>query len=109
VDLPPFHLVGAGAVGQGLIVLMGAAALQSAFPVTLDDDRHDGTNLDRWFLAGVADVRRPKVVAVHRHRGLTGLKGLEFEGTVADLATRGPPVGLPQRSPRRMRPTATAL
>lgn len=93
--LPPFHLVGAGGVGQGLLCLLGAAGLSSAAHATVDDDRHDGTNLNRCFLAGVDDVDRPKVEAVGRHRKMHRLAGSEFDGTLNELVMRGPPADLP--------------
>jgi hypothetical protein len=57
--LPPLYIVGAGAVGQSLHTILAAGELQAAYLVTLDDDIHDGTNLNRCVLAGVDDVDKP--------------------------------------------------
>ncbi|ESX82759.1 MULTISPECIES: ThiF family adenylyltransferase [unclassified Mesorhizobium] len=84
--LPPLYVVGAGAVGQGIIQVLGASELASSFLVTIDHDRHDleGTNLNRCFLAGLDDLDRPKVEAVERYRTFSGLGGLEHSGTLRD-------------------------
>jgi hypothetical protein len=83
-ELPPIYVVGAGAVGQGLLNLMGAAHFGSTYVVTLDDDRHDRTNLNRCFLAGVDDQDLSKVDAVRRFRQLAGFDGFEFKGALRD-------------------------
>lgn len=93
LSLPPFYLIGAGAVGQGLISVIGAAGFASSYVVTIDDDRHDITNFNRCFVAGIDDQEQPKVDAVARYRGLTGVGGFEFDGTVADYVRR-PKTGL---------------
>lgn len=93
--LPPLHLVGAGAVGQGLIAVLAECGLSDAFIVTLDDDKHDGTNLNRCPLAGAADVSCPKVEVITRRRREAGLEGLEFDGTLTDYVRRGDRSGLP--------------
>lgn len=87
-ELPPFYLVGAGAVGQGLHAVLAAANLGAAFMITIDDDHHDDTNLNRCFVAGVDDVDRPKVDAITRIRKAAGLDGFEFKGTVAQYLAR---------------------
>ena len=92
--VPPFYLVGAGAVGQGLLAILGVSGVQT-FVVTIDDDVHDGTNLNRCFIAGTADVPRPKVDAVARYRSLTGLAGAEFAGTLSQFVVNGPLVEMP--------------
>lgn len=97
-SLPPFYIVGAGAVGQGLIQILGASNLQSAYPVTIDHDHHDleGTNLNRCFLAGVEDIGEPKVDVVRRYRQAAGFAGYEFEGKLTDYLGASKP-GLDQR------------
>ncbi len=87
--LPPFYLIGAGAVGQGLINLVGAACFASPYVVTIDDDRHDRTNLNRCFLAGLKDLEAHKVEAVRRFRRLAGVGGHDFPGTLADYLRHG--------------------
>jgi len=94
MTLPPFYIVGAGAVGQGLHAILAAAELQAAYLVTLDDDIHDGTNLNRCVLAGVGDVDHPKTEAITRCREAASLDGLEFPGTLAHYVVRGNSAGL---------------
>lgn len=90
LDLAPFYLVGAGAVGQGLLAVLAAADVGSAYIVTIDDDRHDKTNLNRCFVAGVADEGKPKIEAMGRARRAAGLDGREFGGTLNQYISRGP-------------------
>lgn len=90
-ELQAIYIVGAGAVGQGLLNLIGAARLQSTFVVTLDDDRHDRTNLNRCFLAGVDDQDSSKVDVVARFRRLSGFDGFEFAGTLRDYLVGSKP------------------
>jgi len=84
--LPPLYLVGAGAVGQGFIQILGASDLADTFVVSIDHDHHDkeGTNLNRCFLAGIADIGHLKTDAVARYRALSGLGGMEHAGTLRD-------------------------
>jgi hypothetical protein len=86
VTLSPFYLIGAGAVGQGVIQVLGACGVGTEFVVTIDADTHDekGTNLNRCFLAGIKDLGNPKVDVVTRYRLLTGINGMEFRGTLRD-------------------------
>nr|WP_246415860.1 ThiF family adenylyltransferase [Novosphingobium taihuense] len=92
--LPPFYLVGGGAVGQALVALLGTSEIPS-FIVTIDDDVHDRTNLNRCAIAGKDDVTHPKIDAVTRYRGLTGLAGVEFQGTLQQFHQRGPLAEMP--------------
>lgn len=84
--LPPLYLIGAGAVGQGFIQILGASELADTFVVSVDHDHHDkeGTNLNRCFLAGIADIGQLKTHAVARYRTLSGLGGMEHAGTLRD-------------------------
>lgn len=84
VELPPLYVVGAGAVGQAFIQIVGSSALSSAYLVTIDDDAHDDTNLNRCFLAGVKDVEHDKIDVIERYRKAAGLEGIEFVGTIKD-------------------------
>ncbi|RUM13497.1 hypothetical protein EFD56_27985 [Rhizobium phaseoli] len=96
LTLPSLYLIGAGAVGQGFIQVLGASQIPGGFLVTIDHDHHDaeGTNLNRCFLAGVEDVLHPKVDAVKRYRNLTALAGYEFPGSLTDYLM-SEKVGLP--------------
>lgn len=93
-SLPPFFLVGAGAVGQGLIAVLATSGV-STFVVTIDDDSHDSTNLNRCFVAGIGDVGHEKVVAIARARRVSGLSGTEYRGTLQDFVRNGPLASMP--------------
>jgi molybdopterin/thiamine biosynthesis adenylyltransferase len=93
-SLPPFYLIGAGAVGQGVLALVGASEL-NAYVVTIDDDVHDGTNLNRCFIAGKSDVGYPKVDAVSRFRAVSGVGGAEFHGTLQQFQQHDPLPNVP--------------
>ena len=88
-SLPPFYLVGAGAVGQGIIALLGVGRLPT-FVVTIDDDTHDETNLNRCFVAGMEDIGDSKTNAVTRYRTIAGISGAEFQGTLQQFVKNGP-------------------
>ncbi len=92
--LPPLYIVGAGAVGQGLHAVLAAAQLGAAYLVTIDDDSHDETNLNRCFVSGVDDVDGAKVDAITRSRTAAGLDGLEFKGTLSQYVMRTDRSGL---------------
>lgn len=93
LSLPGLYLVGAGAVGQGVVQVLGASMLVGAYVVTMDHDAHDaeGTNLNRCFLAGVADIGHPKVEVVRRYREYSGLDGFEFHGNLGDYLVNEKP------------------
>jgi molybdopterin/thiamine biosynthesis adenylyltransferase len=81
ISLPPFYLVGAGAVGQALAYALGCAGLRGLI-VAIDDDSHDFTNLNRCFLAGVDDEHEAKILCLERFLGAGGLKCKGFEKTI---------------------------
>ncbi|WP_108398320.1 ThiF family adenylyltransferase [Devosia submarina] len=93
IRLPPLYLIGAGAVGQGFIQILGASDLVDGYVVSVDHDHHDkeGTNLNRCFLAGIADIGHLKTDAVTRYRALSGLGGMEHAGTLRDYVTASHP------------------
>lgn len=93
--IPPFLLVGAGAVGQGLVLVLGASRPAQCFVATIDFDPHDDTNLNRCFIAGEADEGHPKVDAVARFRKLSSLDGSEMPCTLAEFAASPPILDLP--------------
>ena len=64
--VPPFHLIGAGAVGNAVAYVLAAAELRSAYVAAIDDDRYDDTNLNRCLLAGIRDVDDFKVYSLER-------------------------------------------
>lgn len=93
--IPPFLLVGAGAVGQGLILVLGASRPAQSFVTTIDFDPHDDTNLNRCFIAGEADETHPKVDAVARFRKLNSLEGAEMPCTLTEFVASPPISDLP--------------
>lgn len=93
-SVPPFFLVGAGAVGQGLFAVLAASGV-STFVVTIDDDCHDSTNLNRCFLAGIADVGHEKVEVIARARKASGVGGTEYRGTLREFVRNGPLATMP--------------
>jgi hypothetical protein len=95
LTLPPFYLVGAGAVGQGLYGVIAASGVATAYVTTLDDDSHDDTNLNRNPLAGVKDLTRPKIDVIARVRRAAGLRGGEYKVTLARYVLRAARTGLP--------------
>lgn len=58
ISIPPFYLVGAGAVGQALACTLGASAVKQAYVTVVDHDSIDkeGTNLNRCVLATQMDI-----------------------------------------------------
>ncbi|MDA9440581.1 hypothetical protein XH98_15980 [Bradyrhizobium sp. CCBAU 51745] len=80
--LRPIHVVGAGAVGNGLAYVLANARLLEAFALFIDDDTYDGTSLNRCFLAGWQDVEDPKVNAVVATLIKCGVGAAAFPGTV---------------------------
>jgi hypothetical protein len=82
-SLPPMHIVGAGAVGQALVYTLVAANVHGCF-ITIDNDIHDTTNLNRCLLAGLSDVGEQKVFAIERYAALSGLTTVPFTCTVQD-------------------------
>jgi hypothetical protein len=59
INLPPFYLCGAGAVGQAFAATMGACRQRTGHAVILDRDPFDDTNANRYVLSypgqGIAD------------------------------------------------------
>lgn len=61
LELPPFYLVGTGAVGQALLSALLACGSIRGYMTVIDHDPIDDTNLNRYPLATLADIDRPKV------------------------------------------------
>lgn len=51
LELPPFYLIGAGAVGQAMGAALIASGHLRGYVTVMDDDHIDGTNLNRYPLA----------------------------------------------------------
>ncbi|SFJ35577.1 ThiF family adenylyltransferase [Bradyrhizobium sp. Gha] len=82
-DLPPAHIVGAGAVGKGLAYILANARLGDAYAVIIDDDHYDDTSLNRCLLAGWEDLKHPKIEAVAATLKRCGIGAPPFPGTVS--------------------------
>lgn len=94
-SIPPFLLVGGGAVGQGFMLTLAALKPVAVFAVTIDHDTHEDTNLNRCFLAGEEDEHHPKVDAVRNFRTRLKVAGHEFQGTLTDFVADAPLSELP--------------
>lgn len=82
-DLPTTHIIGAGAVGNGLAYILASARLGDAYAVIIDDDRYDDTSLNRCLVAGWEDLNRPKIEAVAATLKRCGVGAHPFPGTVS--------------------------
>ena len=56
VNLPPFYLCGAGAVGQALVAALALCPKRTGNAVILDHDIIDGTNLNRYPLSHLETI-----------------------------------------------------
>ncbi|RXH24056.1 hypothetical protein XH99_28605 [Bradyrhizobium nanningense] len=82
-QLKPFHIVGAGAVGNGLAYILAYAELVDAYAAVIDDDTYDATSLNRCLLAGHEDVGDPKVEAIEASLIKHGVGAYGFDGTIS--------------------------
>ncbi|WP_194473433.1 ThiF family adenylyltransferase [Bradyrhizobium sp. CCBAU 51753] len=81
--LRPIHIVGAGAVGNGLAYILANSGFADAYVVVIDDDTYDDTSLNRCFLAGHDDVDDPKVDAVAGAMDRSGIGVFKYRGTIS--------------------------
>lgn len=65
-ELPALHVIGAGAVGNGLCYILANMKSANGYAAIIDDDTYDDTSLNRCTLAGWRDVGHPKVDALSR-------------------------------------------
>jgi hypothetical protein len=80
--LPPLHVIGAGAVGNGFAYILANLGLSSGYVVAVDDDSYDTTNLNRCFLAGWCDLGHPKVNAVSAMLSAAKIDNCPFPKTI---------------------------
>ncbi|WP_407112413.1 ThiF family adenylyltransferase [Bradyrhizobium sp. LMG 9283] len=85
--LKPLHVVGAGAVGNGLAYILAYAELADPYVAVIDDDTYDTTSLNRCLLAGHDDVDDPKVDAIEASLIKHGVGAYGFEGTISRYLT----------------------
>lgn len=98
--LPAFHLIGAGAVGNGLAYILANASLSEGYVALIDDDTYDETSLNRCFLAGWEDIDDPKVQAVSDALKVAGFQTFPFKGTLIEYLKSGK-IGLADRLKRQ--------
>ena len=85
--LDPVHIVGAGAVGNALAYIIANLGLADSYPVIIDDDRYDKTNLNRCLLAGWRDLKKHKVDAVADVLRAMGMDTFPYHGSVKSYVT----------------------
>lgn len=85
--LRPLHIVGLGAVGNALAYIIANLQLSEAYPVLIDDDKYDETNLNRCLLAGWPNRNDLKVGAVYEALNAAGIDAYPFEGNVTSYVT----------------------
>jgi hypothetical protein len=74
IDLPPFYLIGAGAVGQSFAMTIALFENVRGYSVVIDDDSLDGTNLNRHILATFDDIDNKKSEIVATHFNANGIE-----------------------------------
>lgn len=87
LELPPVHIVGAGAVGNAFAYVVANLGLSDAFVIPIDDDEYDTTNLNRCPLAGWGDLTRPKVESIARALRATRVSVFPFRGVIQRYVT----------------------
>lgn len=60
LELDPFYVIGGGAVAQALFSATASSGVRT-HATAIDDDRLDGSNLNRCSLSTMADIGKPKV------------------------------------------------
>ena len=85
--IPPFYLIGCGAVGQAVAAALAAAGTLSGHVTTIDGEVNDPENLNRYPLASQADLGIPKseLTAAFLRRG--GLTTYAYPGRWPEYAT----------------------
>jgi hypothetical protein len=80
LHLPPFVLVGAGAVGNALVYVLTHLENRDMYPVLVDDDVYDKTNLNRCSLAGTEDLNQEKTAVLASRLEAVGIASFPFSG-----------------------------
>jgi hypothetical protein len=80
LHLPPFVLVGAGAVGNALAYVLIHLENRDTYPVLVDDDVYDKTNLNRCSLAGTEDLNQEKTEVLASRLEKVGIASFPFSG-----------------------------
>ncbi|HZV07007.1 MAG TPA: ThiF family adenylyltransferase [Gemmataceae bacterium] len=87
LSLPPTHIAGGGAVGNGLAYIIAYAQFADAYVIPIDDDSYDDTNLNRCVLAGWDDQEDNKVDAIARMLHATNVAVFPFAGSIKEYVT----------------------
>ena len=85
--LAPVHVIGAGAVGNALAYVVANLRLSEGYFIFIDDDKYDGTNLNRCLLAGWLDLGHHKVDAVTRALRAGGVGAFPFASVIKSYVT----------------------
>jgi len=85
--LPPVHLIGAGAVGNALAYVVANLGMSESYFILIDDDKYDGTNLNRCLLAGWMDLGHHKVDALTRALRAGGVGVFPFSSVIKSYVT----------------------
>lgn len=98
-ELPRLHissflLVGCGAVGNVFAYVLAHLKTCDAYPVLLDDDSYDTTNLNRCLLAGTEDLKKNKGTVLALRLKEAGIESFPFDGRLMQF------VGDPRRGLR---------
>lgn len=94
LQIPPFLIVGCGAVGNVLAYVVAHLKASDAYPVLLDDDSYDTTNLNRCPLAGTEDLKKKKASVLAVRLQAAGIESFPFDGRLMQF------VGDPRRGLR---------
>jgi len=82
--IPPFFLMGAGAVGNDVAYILGYLMV-SPYAVLVDSQAYSWTNLNRCLISGWNDCTHDKVESVARFLGACGIDSFPFRGTVKEF------------------------
>jgi hypothetical protein len=82
LHLPPFVLVGVGAVGNALAYVLTHLENRDIYPVLVDDDFYDKTNLNRCSLAGTEDLNQEKTEVLASRLEEAGIASFPFSGNL---------------------------
>ena len=89
LHLPPFVLVGAGAVGNALAYVLIHLENRDIYPVLVDDDVYDKTNLNRCSLAGTEDLNQEKTAVLASRLEEVGIASFPFSGDLRRFVNDG--------------------
>lgn len=89
-----FLLVGCGAVGNVLAYVLIHLKASDAYPVLLDDDSYDTSNLNRCPLSGTEDLKKNKATVLALRLIEAGIESYPFDGRLMQF------VGDPRRGLR---------